>query len=62
MEFFDVYFRYLSEAEIDNYVRKEYFLYCAGSFKSEGFGITLFERLEGRDFNTLVGLSLIALC
>ncbi|MGQ7112361.1 pseudouridine synthase, partial [Escherichia sp. TWPC-MK] len=35
---------------------------CAGSFKSEGFGITLFERLEGRDPNTLVGLPLIALC
>ncbi len=32
------------------------------AFKSEGFGITLFERLEGRDPNTLVGLPLIALC
>ena len=44
---FDVHFRHLSEAEIDNYVRKEHPLHCAGSFKSEGFGITLFERLEG---------------
>ena len=34
---------------------------CAGSFKSEGLGICLFERLEGRDPNTLVGLPLIAL-
>ncbi|EOW09101.1 maf-like protein yceF 1 [Escherichia coli KTE100] len=42
--------------------RKEHPLHCAGSFKSEGFGITLFERLEGRDPNTLVGLPLIALC
>ena len=56
------YASHLSEAEIDNYVRKEHPLHCAGSFKSEGFGITLFERLEGRDPNTLVGLPLIALC
>ena len=62
VEPFDVHFRHLSEAEIDNYVRKEHPLHCAGSFKSEGFGITLFERLEGRDPNTLVGLPLIALC
>ncbi|EDT9189157.1 septum formation inhibitor Maf, partial [Salmonella enterica subsp. enterica serovar Chester] len=31
-------------------------------FKSEGLGIALFERLEGRDPNTLIGLPLIALC
>lgn len=30
--------------------------------KSEGLGIALFERLEGRDPNTLIGLPLIALC
>ncbi len=33
-------------------MRKENPLQCAGSFKSEGLGITLFERLEGRDPNT----------
>lgn len=59
---FDVHFRHLSEQEIDDYIRKERPLQCAGSFKSEGLGITLFERLEGRDPNTLVGLPLIALC
>ncbi len=59
---FDVHFRHLSEQEIDDYVRKERPLSCAGSFKSEGLGIALFERLEGRDPNTLVGLPLIALC
>ncbi|WP_176342634.1 Maf family protein, partial [Salmonella enterica] len=58
----DVHFRHLSEAEIDDYVRKEHQLRCAGSFKSEGLGIALFERLEGRDPNTLIGLPLIALC
>ncbi|SCC25847.1 MAF protein [Kosakonia oryzendophytica] len=59
---FDVHFRRLSEQEIDDYVRKERPLNCAGSFKSEGLGIALFERLDGRDPNTLVGLPLIALC
>ena len=59
---FDVHFRHLSDKEIEGYVRKENPLQCAGSFKSEGLGITLFERLEGRDPNTLVGLPLIALC
>ncbi|ANI83495.1 Maf family protein [Kosakonia oryzae] len=59
---FDVHFRHLSEPEIDDYIRKERPLNCAGSFKSEGLGIALFERLEGRDPNTLVGLPLIALC
>ncbi|WP_318385335.1 nucleoside triphosphate pyrophosphatase [Enterobacter sp.] len=59
---FDVHFRHLSEQEITDYLRKERPLNCAGSFKSEGLGITLFERLEGRDPNTLVGLPLIALC
>lgn len=59
---FDVHFRHLSEQEIRNYVRKEQPLQCAGSFKSEGLGITLFERLAGKDPNTLVGLPLISLC
>lgn len=62
VEPFDVHFRHLSEAEIDDYVRKEHPLHCAGSFKSEGLGIALFERPEGRDPNTLIGLPLIALC
>lgn len=59
---FDVHFRRLSAAEIDRYVDKERPLNCAGSFKSEGLGITLFDRLSGRDPNALVGLPLIALC
>ncbi len=59
---FDVHFRHLSDQEIEDYIRKERPLNCAGSFKSEGLGIALFERLEGRDPNTLVGLPLIALC
>ncbi|MCU6671079.1 Maf-like protein [Enterobacteriaceae bacterium H4N4] len=59
---FDVHFRHLSEQEIEDYVRKERPLNCAGSFKSEGLGIALFDKLDGRDPNALVGLPLIALC
>ncbi|MDU5474298.1 MULTISPECIES: Maf family protein [unclassified Pantoea] len=58
---FVVHFRSLSDAEIRAYIEKEQPLQCAGSFKSERLGICLFERLEGRDPNTLVGLPLIAL-
>lgn len=58
---FHVHFRTLSEAEISAYVRLEQPLNCAGSFKSEGLGIALFEKLEGRDPNALIGLPLIAL-
>ena len=58
---FMVHFRTLTDAEIAGYVEKEQPLQCAGSFKSEGLGICLFDRLEGRDPNTLVGLPLIAL-
>jgi len=59
---FDVHFRHLSEQEIMDYVRRERPLNCAGSFKSEGLGIALFDKLDGRDPNTLVGLPLITLC
>lgn len=59
---FHVHFRTLEEAEIRRYVELEQPLDCAGSFKVEGIGIQLFERLEGRDCNSLIGLPLIALC
>ncbi|MDA0147959.1 Maf family protein [Vibrio sp. LaRot3] len=58
---FTVHFRKLSQSQIENYVDKEQPFYCAGSFKSEGLGIALFNRLEGKDPNTLVGLPLIDL-
>ncbi|MGI2260757.1 Maf family protein [Shewanella sp. GXUN23E] len=62
IEPFHVTFRDLNLAEITAYVDAEQPWYCAGSFKSEGLGICLFDRLEGRDPNTLVGLPLILLC
>ena len=61
IEPFYVYFRTLSHVEIKSYVAKEMPLNCAGSFKSEGLGITLFEKLEGDDPNSLIGLPLIQL-
>ena len=60
-EEFVVHFRQLSEAQISRYLHQEAPYQCAGSFKSEGFGITLFEKLEGDDPNTLIGLPLIQL-
>ncbi|MDO6774242.1 Maf family protein [Pseudomonadota bacterium] len=61
VEPFTVHFKKLTTAEIERYVDLEQPLYCAGSFKSEGLGIALFERLEGDDPNTLIGLPLIRL-
>lgn len=58
---FRVHFRQLSLAAIETYVGLERPFDCAGSFKSEGLGITLFERLEGDDPTALMGLPLITL-
>jgi len=58
---FSVIFRHLSDTQIENYLKREQPYNCAGSFKSEGLGIALFERLEGDDPNTLIGLPLIRL-
>ncbi len=58
---FDVIFRELSDEMIDNYLKAERPYNCAGSFKSEAMGIALFDRLEGEDPNTLIGLPLIRL-
>lgn len=61
VEPFRVHFRNLGEAAIRRYVEAERPLDCAGSFKCEGMGIVLFNALEGRDPNALIGLPLIAL-
>ncbi|MDN3610514.1 Maf family protein [Vibrio ostreicida] len=58
---FTVHFRTLSRQQIEHYIDIEQPLYCAGSFKSEGLGIALFEKLEGKDPNALIGLPLIDL-
>lgn len=61
VENYKVVFRALKPEQIDNYLKKEQPYNCAGSFKSEGLGISLFTSLEGRDPNTLIGLPLIQL-
>ena len=61
VETYKVFFRHLTSTQIDNYLKKEQPYQCAGSFKSEGLGISLFSRLEGDDPNTLIGLPLIQL-
>ena len=53
--------RELDDDEIARYLRAEPALDCAGSFKAEGLGITLFERIESGDPSALIGLPLIAL-
>ncbi|ATG17088.1 MULTISPECIES: Maf family protein [Providencia] len=58
---FDVYFRQLTDEEITQYLHKDEPYQCAGSFKSEGLGISLFDKLSGRDPNTLIGLPTILL-
>lgn len=61
VEPFRVVFRDLNDDQIDRYLRREQPYNCAGSFKSEGLGIALFERLEGDDPTALIGLPLIRL-
>ncbi len=61
VEPFTVVFKTLNTQQINNYLKKEQPYNCAGSFKSEGLGISLFERLEGNDPNALIGLPLIEL-
>lgn len=59
---FTVHFRTLSDAQILRYIDKEQPFDCAGSFKSEGLGVSLFQATEGTDATSLVGLPLIRLC
>jgi len=58
---FTVVFRSLTDTQIERYLQTEKPYNCAGSFKSEGLGIALFEKLEGDDPNALIGLPLIEL-
>lgn len=55
-----VRFRRLSDDEIARYIVREQPLDCAGSFKSEGLGIALFEEIDNRDPTALIGLPMIA--
>lgn len=56
-----VRFRTLDDAEIGRYLRLEQPYDCAGSIRSEGYAVTLFESMEGPDPSALIGLPLIRL-
>lgn len=58
---YEVRFRQLTDAQIENYLRLEQPYHCAGSAKSEGLGIALMEYMRGDDPNALIGLPLISL-
>lgn len=61
LESYKVKFKQLSSEQIQGYLKKETPYDCAGSFKAEGLGISLFEGMSGDDPNTLIGLPLIRL-
>jgi septum formation protein len=56
-----VQFRSLSREEIKRYIERETPLDCAGSFKCEGLGISLFDAIHNTDPTALIGLPLVAL-
>ncbi len=56
-----VYFRALQPAEIERYIAAEQPFDCAGGFRAEALGITLFARIASEDPTALIGLPLIAL-
>jgi septum formation protein len=55
-----VYFRALSEEEIERYIELEKPFDCAGAFRCEGLGVSLFTRVVSEDPTGLIGLPLIA--
>ncbi|MCU4390682.1 Maf family nucleotide pyrophosphatase [Acinetobacter courvalinii] len=61
-EHYQVKFRQLTLPEIERYIEIDQPLHCAGSFKCESLGISLFERMVGDDQTTLMGLPMIQLC
>ncbi len=64
-EFVDLttlHMRELDDAEIARYVSAERPLDCAGSYKVEGLGVALFDRIDGSDHTAIQGLPLLRLC
>ena len=54
-----VCFRTLQHEEIEHYLLREKPYDCAGAFKAESLGVTLFERIISEDPTALTGLPLI---
>ena len=62
VEHYQVKFRQLTLDEIERYIDIDQPLHCAGSFKCESLGMSLFEKMIGDDQTTLMGLPMIQLC
>lgn len=62
VEHYQVKFRELTLNEIKRYIEIDQPLNCAGSFKCESLGISLFKKMIGNDQTTLMGLPMIQLC
>ena len=58
----EVCFRTLSAQQIEDYLIADQPYDCAGSFKAEALGISLFAAVNSNDPSSLVGLPLIDLC
>ncbi len=54
--------RHLTQDEIDRYLIADKPFDCAGSFKVERMGISLFDAIETRDPTALMGMPMIELC
>ena len=54
-----VVFRALGAGEIDRYVERDQPFDCAGGFRAEALGVTLFDCIESLDPTALIGLPLI---
>ncbi len=53
--------RSLTDSEIESYVQLDNPLDCAGSYKIESYGISLFEAIDTSDFTAIIGLPLLEL-
>jgi septum formation protein len=54
-----VNFRTLTATEIDRYLKHDQPWDCAGSFRAESLGVTLFESIDNKDPSAIIGLPLI---
>jgi septum formation protein len=54
--------RSLGRDEAERYVEADRPLDCAGAYKIESLGISLFDRIDSRDHTAIIGLPLLAVC
>lgn len=62
IESYYIHYREYSEEELSKFLEKNLMLSCAGAIDWQGAGISLIEKLEGDDPNSLTGLPIIKLC